>query len=398
MSVTIGAPTISVIQPSVTQVIGNDPAGRQRVSQITTLFDGKTIDKDDPYIWTNAGTGTFTFNKNQTQMSVTAGQYCVRESAYRAPYFSGKPQFIEATMDNFEVDPDTIKRVGYFSSSPVAPYDTTFDGFFVENNNGAISLKAFRDGVETMNIPIENWDNYSLVQNYDWSKFSVIAFDYLWLGGTSLRLFIRTDRGFVLLHEEPWATTAEGTFISSPNQYVRYELRSTTGEGNFNAICSLVATEGSINTVGKSLPVYNDIGVSANTVETIYAIKAVRLNQTNRNICVQLDDASISNVAGNDAGLILLFADPATSSTATYTTNGAVEEGDYASGTTITAGSGRLIASAPAGRTGIASGLTDNFLSFLGDSVDSVSTEYVLAYMPVTTNQTVYGTITVKEY
>lgn len=390
--------TVAVIEKTNSQKINDDPSGRTRVSQITTLFDGKVIDKDDPNIWTNEGTGTFTFVKNQMQMSVGVGEYCIRESAYRSPYSSGKPQFIEATMDNFDADPDVIKYAGYFSSSHIAPYDTEYDGVWVENDNGQISLKASNDGTLTMNVPIEQWDNYSLIQDYDWSNFSVIAFDYLWLGGTSLRFFIRTEKGFVLLHEEPWSSTAQGTFINSPNQYVRYEMRSKGGTGNFNAVCSQVATEGAINTVGKSNPVYTTSGVSAGTIGTIYAIKSVRVNQSNRNIVSQLTDAAIINTAGNDAGVLLVLIDPITSNPATYTDAGGIEEGDYPSGTTLTAGSGRKLATSPAGRTGVAEGLSDNFLAFMGDSVAGVSNEYVLAYLPVTTNQTVYGTITVKEY
>lgn len=394
MTVILGSPSgNSKVNP-----INVDPSGRTRVSQLTTLFDGKVLDKDDPYIWTNEGTGTFTFNKNQMEMSVGVGEYCIRESAYRSPYASGKPQFIEATMDTFGAQVGVVKRVGYFSSNHIAPYDLEYDGVWLENDEGAISLKAANDGVITMNVPIESWDNYSLVANYDWDNFSVIAFDYLWLGGTSLRLVMKTNLGFVLLHEEPWASTAPNTFINSPNQYVRYEIRSTTGTGAFHSVCSQVATEGAINSIGKSLSVYSPTGLAANTIGTLYALKSVRLNQANRNIVAQLVDATISNSAGNDAGLLFVIINPVTSNAATYAADSSIEEGNYASGTTITAGTGRIIASTPAGRTGATEGLSNNFLAFLGDSVDGVSQEYVLGYMPITTNQTVYGTLTIKEY
>lgn len=81
--------------------IGGDAGGRTRVSQLTTLYDGKKLNADEAYRWTSVGTGTVTFSQNKAVMDVTAGQYAVRQSPHWNPYFSGKPQFIEATFDNF---------------------------------------------------------------------------------------------------------------------------------------------------------------------------------------------------------------------------------------------------------------------------------------------------------
>ena len=66
--------------------INTDAGGRIRSSALTTLFDGKTLDTDNPLLWENVGTGTFNFNLNKMDMSVTSGQYCIRQSHYRCPW------------------------------------------------------------------------------------------------------------------------------------------------------------------------------------------------------------------------------------------------------------------------------------------------------------------------
>ena len=57
-----------------------DASGRARVSELTTLFDGKTIGADDTQLWGIAGTGTNTFTNNTNVMSVTANQFLIRSS------------------------------------------------------------------------------------------------------------------------------------------------------------------------------------------------------------------------------------------------------------------------------------------------------------------------------
>jgi len=39
-----------------------DAGGRARVSQLTTLFDGKTLGAENPLLWDTQGTGTATYS------------------------------------------------------------------------------------------------------------------------------------------------------------------------------------------------------------------------------------------------------------------------------------------------------------------------------------------------
>jgi hypothetical protein len=94
--------------------------GKQSVVEYKTLFDGKTLNADDPLIFENEGTGAATYAGSNVTLSVTAGQYMIRQQLFHNPYFSGKPQQIEQTCLGFQSQAGVVKRIGYFSSSTVA--------------------------------------------------------------------------------------------------------------------------------------------------------------------------------------------------------------------------------------------------------------------------------------
>lgn len=381
----------------VITAVNTDPGSRSRVSQLTTLFDGKVLDVDDTTIWETLGTGTTVFNQNQIEMDVNAGEYIVRRGRYKTPYSSGKPQLIEITSDNFGTDANVKKMMGYYSSSTIAPYDTGYDGVWIENDNGAISLKASRFGTETINVPFTSWDNYNRLQSYNWDNFTVALFDFLWLGGTEVRLFIKTDDGFVLAHTAHWAGTAQNTFIGSPAQSVRYEIRSTTGVGRLDSICSQVATEGDINQIGKSDSVFSRAAITTNVIGTIYAVRGIKLRDDRPDVPVQVTNATITNNTNNDFGQFFIIKNPTLSAPLTYVNRGLVQDGTPTT-QTVTVDTGNVIASSSSGNTGSVSGLDKNFLAYLGTQADGTSDEFVLCYMPTTSNQAVFGTITVKGY
>lgn len=62
------------------------------------------------------------------------------------------------------------------------------------------------------------------------------------------------------------------------------------------------------------------------------------------------------------------------------------------------AGTGRVLNVFPAGNNAASHVFKENYLSYLSINIDNVPDEYVLAYMPTTTNQVIYGTSNLKEY
>jgi hypothetical protein len=224
-----------------------------------------------------------------------------------------------------------------------------------------------------------------------------MTFDFLWLGGTELRLFLKTSTGFVLAHTYKHAGVVSNLFILTPNQSVRYELRSSTGTGSFNAICAQVSTEGSYPESGKPLTIYNPTAITTNAVGTIYALKGIKKLAANRDIAVSVTAASVANVTTTDVGILMVILNPTISAPLSYVTNSRISEGT-ATTQTITGGTGRVIFATPAGATGAASGINDSILATIGMTIEDVSDELVLAYMPTSNIQSVFGTMTVKEY
>lgn len=378
--------------------------GVNRVASTTTLFDGKHLNADDAYKWDIAGTGSSAFSNNALTMSVTAGQYLVRQAQHWNPYFSGKPQLIESTYFNFKLQAGVLKRVGYFSSSATAPYTANLDGLFLESDgitDNTYKLVTYNNGTVTHSIPWTDWDNYAAIQAYDWERFSVSEFDFLWLGGAGLRLFQIINGTFTLLHTiADHAGYADNLIILSPNQPVRYEIRSSTGSGSFVEVCSQVASEGSNSEEGEELTVFNETAIACNSVGTIYALLGVEKTAANRNIHVDIQSFG-GSIAGatSDSGILLLLLDPTITGTAlTAAGNSRINELIGSSTSIVTAGTGRVLGALPLNTGASVSAAPQGGLRSLPIDIDNVAGRVVLCYMPTTVNQKLIGQITVVEY
>jgi hypothetical protein len=379
--------------------ISYDAGGRQRVSQLTTLGDYKVLGYDRTLLLETVGDGTGLWQNNKYNMSVTAGQWMVRQSRRFHPYFSGKSQMAECTFDNFGLDAGVVKRVGYFSSNAVSPFDTTYDGLWLENTGTSYVFKASRAGTETISADWTTWDNYDLVSGYNFDNFTVILFDFLWLGGAVCRLWLKNGSGFILLHTVHYSGSAQDVFILSPNQPVRYEIRSTTGAGSFRYICSQVSSEGSINESGLGRTL-STAAIATATIGTTYPIISLRKASAFRDIAVAIEDLSVFVTTNSDQLRWSLQVNPTLSAPLTYAAvaNSAVESA-FGNGTIKVTAAGAVIAggttsSALIQPTGM---LKLNFLSFLGSTLANVMDEYVLCVTPITTAVTSYSTLSFRE-
>ena len=395
--------------------ISQDASNRTRVSQSFTLHDGKLLNADSSLMFDTKGTGTGAFANNKYNMSVTSAQYLIRQTKRFAPYSSGKSQQVEETFDNFQVEANTVKRIGYYSSIATGVYDTNYDGFWLENDGTTIRLKAERDGVSTLNVAITAWSGYSQLAEYqnlaNWANFTVIAFDFLWLGGAVLRFFVKTSNGFVLAHIFNYAGTTTDTFIKSPNHPLRYEIRSSTGTGSLRYICSQVSTEGSIdeagfNNGGNSLLTAGVPSQSVATIGTSYAICGVRKAATHRDCSLRVTSVDLMVQSNTDYLLYKIVLNPTLSAGLTYTAvaNSCAEVGVAGAVTAIsithTAGTGRVLHEGllSQGQPVPYGFLDKDFLSYLGCTIDNVMDEIVLIATPITAAITLNGCINWKEY
>jgi hypothetical protein len=394
---------LSTLNP---QQIGVDAGGIQRFAQQTTLFDGKLLNADDTDIFenvTSGGSGTFTNNK--FEMSVFSnGNYYIKQSKRYFPYFSGKSQRVETTVDTFAPQTGTVKNLGYFSSSPTGTYDSAYDGIWLESNgqSGTLYLRAARAGTDTMYTPLSQWSGVSQLAEYTtgsvWNNFSVAESKFLWLGGAVWAFSLKNSRGFIEAHRFNYAGTSSDVFIKSPNQPIRYGIRSVGGVGTLRYICSQVATEGSINESGNGFSVYNSTSIACNAIGTHYALIGLKKQATFRDTPIQIVDVSIGNTATADAGILLVIINPTLSAPLSYS-NLSKFQVAYATNQTVTAGTGRVIAAIPVSQSGGQTDvLKDNFLGWLSILINNTPDEYVIAYMSTTANQSVNAVVNLKLY
>ena len=391
--------------------IGINADGLTRVGQSTCLFAGKQDRERDIIKFSHVGTGSIAFANNEDTMTVTSGQYYIKQSKRVCPYFEGKVQSIELTSRNLHLQTGVIKQVGYFSCNGVAPYTANKDGYLIESNGDTnkFSLVSIFNGTETVRIESENFNgdfNLNNFNNLDLSKFQVFKIEFLWLGGAAFKLWGKIKNKWVLIHSEQWDGAETGdTFggspiVLSPNQFVRYEIRSTTGTGSLTYVCSQVATEGSIDDSGYAIAVRNTTAVTTNTIGTVYSLKGLKKRTGFKNTKIQILDFSVGITSTTDSGVILLLLNPTLSAPLTYANTSKFQEGTPsvpASPPTVTS-VGRILKAIPINSQSAAVNFGNDYLNSLGINIDNSLDEIVLAYQPTSTNQSVSGTINLKEY
>lgn len=398
----VGVNNFPAVYPvSLANTSSSDPNGRLRTSQITTLGDLKTLNQDSAILLENVGTGSGSFSQNSYSMSVTSGQYLIRRSRNYYPYFSGKSQIVECSLHSFNPQVNVTKRVGYFSSNAVAPYDSNKDGFWIEASGGSIKLVVSRNGVEKLNLDWSLWDNYNQISSYNWDNFTVVIFDYIWLGGAILRISLKTSTGFVVAHTFHYAGSSPETIMLSPNQNVRYEIRSSTGVGSMTYVCSQVGTEGSISESGKSQSINTGSSfISVGTVGTTYPLKAIRKNSTNRDTPARITGYQVLTNT-SDTILITVQKNPIMSAGLTYTPipNSGMEQAN-GNGTITVTTPGIILHSLYTVQNAIALSGTfdDDFLSWLGCSILNVSDQMVICGTPLSATVPTATVLNFKEY
>ena len=253
--------------------------------------------------------------------------------------------------------------------------------------------------------------------------------------GLVLRTFVVTAEGIVLVDIRTVAGSVAGTIFKSPNQPVRYEVRSngttttkrvgyfssntvapfdsnkdgvwlesvsTSATGSMTCVCSQVSTEGSIDESGKVRSVHvGTTGITLASIGTTYPIKALRLNSTFFDKYVKLTGVSSYVNSNNDVLLLTVQLNPTLSAPLTYTSvsNSAAQEATGNGTITVTA-PGTVLFSQIVRVDSIYSSniFLQDFLSVLGITVAGVSDQLVLCGTPITASVTSFGSINYKEY
>ncbi len=331
-----------------------DAFGRLRVSNITSLIELKHTHDKLPLLVDEivSGSATSVYDKPNSQvvMSVTgSGDYVIRQTRSRGIYQPGKGQIVEGSFGNFALETDVIKRMGYFQGATAAPYNSGFDGFFLESNGsiGVISFQIWHYGSQVLNSPSTSWSTTDYdVTGIDWTKTQLLEVDFQWLGVGRLRFGMVIDGTIRVFETNTGANGLTTVYMQSPNQPIRYEIRSVGGTGSFNMICSQVSLEGTVNNLQRSVFLDNFTTRTLSTAGTKYPLLGYRINSGYGGTNITLSDIQTINVTNSAKGdfLVTIEVNPVLSSTPAFNTitNSAIE---YSLGTgaeTVTSAGYRL--------------------------------------------------------
>ena len=374
-----------------------DAAGSLPVSQRIITGNYLQTQDDLPLLFDREGTGTQTYSAGHVNMSVTSGQYAICQSKAFSPYLPGKPTSVKLTFFDFDQEANVSKRVGFGSRSTVAPYTASFDGFYFEADGTNYNLHIANSITAANTTTAQaSWDDPldgtgASGITADFENFTVLEFDFLFLGGTALRCFINAGGVRVLFHTFKWSNDNTDTIFRNPAQPVFYEIRSTTGTGSMAQVCASTEVQGSLDLIGTPISVNNaTTHINANSTGSTYLIGAIQLKTANRGAFVQIERIT-ALATTNDNFLYSIVLDPTYSSGPTFNgvTNAAIE---HAVGAGITVTGGTVLASGyVANRSSFSENI--NGLIRLGTNIDGTRSIIALCARPLSSNLDILGSI-----
>jgi len=210
-----------------------DAFGRLRTAAVQNLLDIKHVYDKNPLQISEvtAGTATSVFDQQyaRVRMSTSANNdLVVRQTKTNPIYQPGKSQLFEGSFSNFQIETNVIKRVGCFTSTSGSPYNSVFDGFFLESNGvtSAITFNIYLSGSCTYSANTTTWDSTEFnPTNFDWSKTNLMTVDYQWLGVGRMRFGMVLSGQTIYFLDYTAANNIPTVYMSTPNQPNRYEIR-----------------------------------------------------------------------------------------------------------------------------------------------------------------------------
>lgn len=381
-----------------------DNAGKQEVS-INFGIGEYVLDHDlapdllDTQV-VNGGTVSYDATKNSASLDVTAasGDVAIIGSKQFHPYYPGHAQQVQFTFIGLAPQTDVIKRIGYFSSTTVSPFDSSKDGFYLESSGGAVSLVISKGGTATT-IPQSAWldpldGTGSSSLTVDWNNFQVFMIDFLYLGGTTVNLYWITNGRRHLVNQHHHANNFADVIMDYPSQPVRAEIRSTGGAGSFDFTCAQVSTQ--INSFNfNGIPFCVDSGndtINLPTAGTEYPILGLRKSDRHWELFKQ-DVTIISSAGTNHSYRWRLLKNPTLSADLTWGSS-SVDGVEYAVGNgVITVSDAGHEVAAGVGVARSSGSLAISQALRPGCTIDGTFDELILAITPFSNSQDVGATI-----
>ena len=304
-----------------------DAFGRLRVSNITSLIELTHVYNKQPILVNEvtAGTATSVWNQSNAEVAMgvtTTGDYVIRQTKQSAVYQPGKGQLFEASFSDFNLQSNVLKRVGYFTSTTASTYNTVFDGFFLESDgvSNQISFQIWKSGASIYSAITSSWDNSQIdITTVDWSKTNLMLVDFQWLGVGRLRFGLSLSGNTYIFADSSGTNNLNDVYMSSPNKPIRYEIRSSSGAGTFNQICSQVSMEGSLNSLFIPVAVANPSVVTLSLSGTKYPVMGFKMSTGYETISLIMRYLNILNTS-NDNYIATVEINPTISGAYTHST------------------------------------------------------------------------------
>lgn len=386
-----------------------DAFGRLRISQITNLLDIKHTYDKNPLIVNEitAGTATSIFDKTnaRVRMSTSANNdFVIRESKINPIYQPGKSQLFEGSFNNFQLETNIIKRVGCFTSTTGSPYNSVFDGIFLESNGvtNEISFQIWKSGTTIYSAETSTWDNTQIdPSSIDWTKSQLMITDYQWLGVGRVRFGLNLSGLTYYFTEHTSANNENTVYMSSSNQPIRYEIRQVgVGSGYLDMICSQVSAEGSLAELYQTTSIPHTATTTLVTSGTKYPYVGLRLKQGYKSVNSKISRVSILNTS-NDNYLISIEFNPTLSSTPTWTDlTDSPFQYSLQNGTNTITSQGYILSSliGAAGTSALSEvDIEDNQIK-IGSSVNGTVDEVWVCITPLGANATFLGSCNIRYY
>jgi hypothetical protein len=207
-----------------------DVMGRLKVTRGQNIYEADFEYGPQPLRWdsVNIGSGSITHIPGEggirMSISITPGDYNIRQSRPYHRYQPGKSMFM-ATAINFGVNnANQVQRVGYFDdangiffeqgANPLDPLNPS--GMFAVVRSDVSSTLSTGRPIDTR-IPASQWtDQSKVLSRIDWTRIQMLWLEYAWYGAGSLRWGVLLDGEPYILHEIGSGNNAPVATQSSP--------------------------------------------------------------------------------------------------------------------------------------------------------------------------------------